>query len=177
MTQLTKHGINRINERVGTKFKEKILIKKVKKEGFVVHNFCGDFYDYLLNKANKGASLKIYNNMIYVLSPNKKNFITVYPIPQKFQPIEQYLITGAMSQLIYFPKYFINKDIWIITISDIETLGILKNVNCINDKTVEVIIQKYDNNYLTIPIEDIKSIRVNNNYMNDELLEFFNDLK
>ena len=175
MVKLTKHGINRINERVGTEYEEKNLINKVKQYGHPIHSFNGDFYDYLLNKTNKGGKLKVYKNMIYVLSSNKKNFLTVYPVPSKFIPIEQYLLDHNMSNLIYYPKYYINKEISIRSINDIIVKGILKNVNFVNNKTTELLIQTYNNYYLTLAIEEVKSILFDDEVIYDEYLEIFKD--
>ena len=175
MTKLTKHGINRINQRIGSKYEEKILIKKAKKYGYPIDYFTGEFYDYLLNKSNKGGKIKIYDNMIYILSSNKKNFITVYPIPNKFLPIEEYLININMCQLLYHPLNFINKDVLITTVVGKNISGILKKVTSANDKTVSISIQTYSDSTLTLSIEELQNIKVDNEHMYNELLNVFGD--
>ena len=175
MVKLTKHGTFRMKHRVEGFFNQNNLMQKVKKDGYSYHDFDGIFYNYLLGKIQKGCSLKIYNNMIYILSPNKKTFITVYPVPKKYLPIESYLLDTSMSLLIYYPNSFINKEVLITLKNKIPVTGILKNVTIINDKTVELYVKTYDNYNLKIPVKEIELIKQDNNHMFDELLRKFTE--
>lgn len=96
----TIHAKNRYSERTDvSKNSTKHNTKYAYKNGTPISKFTGDFYNYLFFKQrhNSRVSVKVYNNNVYIFDNINKKLITVYPVPEKFLPVEQYKIKQGQN--------------------------------------------------------------------------------
>lgn len=171
MKHLTKHGKKRIHERVGTNFREISLVKNAIKNGNSPNVFYDSFHDYLYNKETSRIKVKVYQNKIYFITKNSHRLITVYPVPEKYLPVEQYLVPCEIYSFIQKIISLNHKPVTVTLHNNVVINGILdiyddtKLLNKIN-------IIKYDNTILTIKIKKVLSIELDNEHIN---LNFFNE--
>lgn len=91
MVKIGNHAKQRASERldVSTKNERVKLFKIAMHSGIPTHDFKDELFDYLIKKHNKpGVGIKVYQDNIYVYK--NKFVITVFPIPDRFKPVEQY---------------------------------------------------------------------------------------
>lgn len=93
--KLTYHGRKRVNERTNINENKTAFMRKVSRLGKTKNMYRGKFYQYLSSKS-RGTVVKVYNNYIYIMAKNSKSLITVYPVPEKYLPTEQYEISKKL---------------------------------------------------------------------------------
>lgn len=100
--RVSQHAKLRANQRLNLSYKAERnkQFNKALKNGISYKSFGGDFYNYLLKKKNKNKNtgIKVYNNNIYVYKG--KLIITVYPVPEKYIPVESYLSSFLNNGLL-----------------------------------------------------------------------------
>ena len=138
--KLTRHVVKRANERLNIEgTPSDSVIKKMMKYGMTIGDFTGDFYSYLQyvkTKKYKSISIRVLYDSILIYNKNSKRAITVYPVPPKFLPIEQYIkseenreVTKLMQELRSLLGYTIKIDLQVLTIKPNDvTVGL-----CIDD--------------------------------------------
>lgn len=145
--KLTRHVVKRANERLSVEgLPPDDVVKKMMKYGLTVGDFTGDFYSYLQyikTKKFKSIRIRVMYDSILIYNKNSKRAITVYPVPPKFLPIEQYIkqdsnkeVTALMQELRMMLGYDIVIDLQVLTIKP-------------NDITVGLCINDYFENYGT----------------------------
>lgn len=90
---LTEHVKKRNKERFGTSNK---LVKEVLLYGYTINDFAGPFHDYLMslkNKAGGAVNVKVKGSMLVVYNKRSQRAITTWVVPEKYMPIEQFLVT------------------------------------------------------------------------------------
>jgi hypothetical protein len=72
------------------------------KHGYKVRNFSGEFYEYLNSKQLRGAHYKIcvYEDYIYVFDTRLKRMLTIYPVPEEYLPISQWITDNTSPCII-----------------------------------------------------------------------------
>ena len=98
--KLSKHAKVRAKQRLNISHKPDRTkqFKQALLHGVHYTKYCGDFYTYLENKKKKHSAnigIKIFNNNIYIYKG--KLVITVYPVPNKYRPVDQYLTSFLKS--------------------------------------------------------------------------------
>lgn len=166
-TRLTKHGKRRIHERVNTSQNSNSLVRIVSQKGKSKGMYQGKFHQYLASKSLSGARVKVYQDNIYILSKNTKRLITTYKVPDKYLPVELYEIGNDILALAYLVKMHINKPV-IIKLKDD---SILKGY--IDGEYEPEIMSKFilitENEDMLIELEDVESIEVDLELLNEEL--------
>lgn len=170
MGKLTKHGVKRFKQRVNTEQNISVAYKKALREGLNKEDFTGEFYQYLLEKTHSGKRLKIFKDKIYVSTRNSKKFVTVFDIPSKYIPIDQYMITENKKEILYYPEYYINKDVSIKLENDIIIKGILDKVEYEENISQKFIVKLHSEDVLIeVEAKDIDNIIIDTDYLNEEL--------
>lgn len=170
MKRVTKHGRKRLKQRNVNQCRNGIS-NNARKYGKTKRYFEGEFYEYLLNRTSRGCSVKVYKNDIYIFGKTSKNLITTYPIPERFLPIEQYLIESDKRHIIENVSRYSNKDVVITLKNNIEIKGI------IIDKVYNELMQLYEtivktNNYIiNLSIDYIENIELDYDEFNNGLLQ------
>ena len=69
--------------------------RKALRYGLTPKQFIGPFHDYLLSKLkkHKNSKIRIYCEYIYIYAGKK--LITMYPVPDKYRPVETFLKSYA----------------------------------------------------------------------------------
>ena len=155
--RLTSHGKKRISERINATSKTTLKLKPYDLSRIAYMNgkskddFEGKFKQYIESKSKKGRKVKIYSNYVYIYS-NKK-LLTLFAVPDKYLPIQQYEKNNILNKIdLYYDK--------------------LISIKCFNDDKFEGIIDKeykseYNNKLLLsteygkkfIKLKHIKKIR------------------
>ena len=170
MKRVTKHGRKRLKQRNVNQCRNGIS-NNARKYGKTKRYFEGEFYEYLLNRTSRGCSVKVYKNDIYIFGKTSKNLITTYPIPERFLPVEQYLIESDKRHIIENVSRYSNKDVVITLKNNIEIKGI------IIDKVYNELMQLYEtivktNNYIiNLSIDYIENIELDYDEFNNGLLQ------
>lgn len=172
MKKISRHGKERIEERLGLDFNNKILFKNALMYGFSKENFSEDLYMFLYNKTLKGAKIKVYKDFIFVISKNKKKLITTYPIPKCFLPLENFFINTGKSKLLYFTEEFINKEVVLELNNNMKIHGTLKYFYG-KYFAEKIVIKCQDNQYYIINSNIIDNIYINMNAITEELFKEF----
>ena len=90
---ISEHAKMRAAERLSMTRRDEIVHKfrSALMYGLSPSNFKGPFYAYLMSKLrkNKYCTVKIYCDFVYVHRKNK--LITMFPVPEKYLPIKQWL--------------------------------------------------------------------------------------
>ena len=170
MKKVTKHGRKRLKERNVNQGRNGIFTS-ARLRGKTSFYYEGDFRDYLVSRMSSGVQVKVYKNNIYIYSRNSKNLITTYPVPEKYLPVEQYLLEDSKRYAIENIRLYFRKDC-IITLKNGEIVkgiieyklfddyGHLKGI-VVNDKELF----EYE-----IMIDDIESVQLNSEDFNKELI-------
>ena len=169
MKIVSKHAQKRIEERLKENNSSKVkLFKSAIKSGNEKECYCGDFYKYLYGKSLKGQKIKVYNNNIFIMTRKGKILITVYPVPNRFIPTEQYLINKEKSIVYYNIHKFYNKEIKLLIDQKIKASGILKKI--IGSSYAELIeLQTYTGSIICIDTHHIDYIHNDIEHVNQEL--------
>lgn len=100
---MTQHVIKRTRERADLNGKSaNTLVKETMQYGLSPGDFVGDFYSYLhyiKGKKYKSIGIRVFDNNILVYNKKSRKAITLYQVPEKFLPIEQYRISKANEKL------------------------------------------------------------------------------
>lgn len=170
MKRVTRHGRKRLKQRNINQGRNGIS-NNARMYGKTKRYFEGEFYEYLLSKSSRGCSVKVYKNDIYIYGKTSKNLITTYPIPEKFLPVEQYLIEEDKMRVIDNAKKFSNKDVIITLKNNIIVKGIIIE-RVYNDlmQLFETLV-KINNNTINLSIDYIDKIELDYDEFNNQLLE------
>lgn len=98
--KITRHAYKRFFERTNFTAKQQShSAKQAWKYGRKVAEFCDPFYSYLIDKQLSGdrTSVRIYDKNIYVFDNRHQRLITVYPVPERFVPVKQFLAKGKQK--------------------------------------------------------------------------------
>lgn len=90
--KISNHAKKRCHERFGVSNK---VIKEIMMYGNPAAYYEGEFGEYLISvqNARKGAVIpKVKNEMIVIYNKRSQRAITVYGVPEKFRPSDEYLI-------------------------------------------------------------------------------------
>lgn len=96
---VSSHAKKRLNERVGIKSDYGNLFNNIKKYGKTKRQFQGEFYKYL-NSKDRGKTIKVFNDCIYIFSKTKKKLITTYKVPKSYLPTSKYEINNKVFLLM-----------------------------------------------------------------------------
>ena len=153
---LTYHGKKRVNERTNISENKTAFIRKVSRLGKTKNMYKGKFYQYLSSKS-RGSRVKVYDNYIYIMAKNSKSLITVYPVPEKYLPTEQYEVSKNLLSKSAKVNNFLDKMVTILMKDgSIVTGYILKEFVPMTMKKVTIIKEKEQ---IKIDIDDIEEIK------------------
>lgn len=92
--RVSTHGKKRIRERLNQSLTNRnvnSLFKVALKKGYTPRMFIDcDLKDYMMTHT-KHNSIKIFNGDVFIYNGSKKILYTVWKVPSKFLPVEQYL--------------------------------------------------------------------------------------
>ena len=112
--KITKHAYKRFSERTDfTPNQRNHNANQAWKHGYKISQFDEPFYSYLFEKQLEGdkTSVKVWDENIYVFDNRHKRLVTVYPVPEQFLPIKQYLSFKPVPCVIKVNDlYFISED-------------------------------------------------------------------
>lgn len=100
---ITHHAKERTLERTDYSIAElKNKSKTAFKHGYKIRSFSGELYDYLYTKQIRGANyiVRVFENNIYIFDAQLKRMITIYPVPEEYLPVENYLHTHGSPCII-----------------------------------------------------------------------------
>ena len=96
-SKLTNHVIKRTSERVDLNGKTaNKQVREMMQYGLPPGAFTGDFYSYLhyiRTKKYKSIGVRVMDNYILLYNKNSRRAITLYAVPEKFLPVEQYILS------------------------------------------------------------------------------------
>ena len=102
-SKMTSHVIQRTKERVDLNGKSSnTFVKEAMQFGLAPSDFVGDFYSYLHHikaKKYKSIGIRVFENNILVYNKNSRTAITIYSVPKKYLPVEQYKVTSKTKRL------------------------------------------------------------------------------
>lgn len=169
MKRVTKHARKRLRQRNINKGRNGIAIS-AKKNGKSKFYFEGAFHDYLSLKSSAGKIIKVYNNDIYIYSKSSNNLITMYAVPKKYIPVEQYLIDEKKRYAIERSGMYFKRDCNIIQKNGIIIKGIIiKKIYDDKDRMIAIIVLDKQNNYHKISIDNIELIDLNKEAFNKRI--------
>lgn len=100
---ITYHAKKRTLERTEMNLTElKHASENAYKYGYRIRAFTGELHEYLMSKQLRGANylLRVYENNIYIFDARLKRLLTIYSIPEKFLPVENYISCSASPCII-----------------------------------------------------------------------------
>lgn len=99
-TKVTKHGKRRLKERLNVFNAYAMEMKSSKVNGKRFYNYKGAFFYYLNSKTN--GEIRVYKDNIFLFGKGRrsKKLITVFPVPERFLPINQYLIDDDVLEKV-----------------------------------------------------------------------------
>lgn len=102
-SKLTRHAIKRTYERTNLDGKSaNKLIKELMQFGLPPSAYTGDFYSYLHHirtKKYNSIGVRVLHNYILLYNKRSRKAITIYPVPEKFLPLDQYIISKNNEKL------------------------------------------------------------------------------
>lgn len=170
MKRVTKHGKKRLKQRNVNQGRNGIS-NNARMYGKTKRYFDGEFYEYLLNKSLRGCSVKVYKNDIYIFGKTSKNLITTYPIPEKFLPVEQYLIEKEKMNVIDNVKKYSNKDVIITLKNDLIVKGIIIERFYNELLQLHEALIKFNNNTICLNIDYIDRIELDYEEFNNQIMQ------
>lgn len=170
MKRVTKHGRKRLKQRNVNQCRNGIS-NNARKYGKTKRYFEGEFYEYLLNRTSRGCSVKVYKNDIYIFGKTSKNLITTYPIPERFLPIEQYLIESDKRHIIENVKKYSNKDVVITLKNDLIIKGTIIERFYNELLQLHETLVKFNNNTICLNIDYIDRIELDYEEFNSKIMQ------
>ena len=170
MKKVTKHGRKRLKQRNINQGRNGIS-NNARMYGKTKRYFEGEFYEYLLNKSLRGCSIKVYKNDIFIFGKTSKNLITTYPIPEKYLPVEKYLIEEEKMHVIDNAKKYSNKDVIITLKNNLIVKGV------IIEKIYNELMQLYETlvifngNTINLSIDYIDRIELDYEEFNNQIMQ------
>lgn len=119
---VSSHAKKRLKERVGIKNDYGTLLNSIKKYGKTKKQFQGEFYKYL-NSKDRGKTIKVFNECIYIFSKSKKKLITTYKVPKSYLPTIKYEINNEVFMLLCDIRKTLGYEIKITLKNDEELIG------------------------------------------------------
>lgn len=170
MKKVTKHGRKRLKERNINQGRNGIYTS-ARLRGKTSFFFEREFRDYLESRMSSGVQVKVYKNNIYIYSRNSKNLITTYPVPEKYLPVEQYLVDNNKRYAIENIRVYYRKDC-IITLKDGEVIKGIIECKLFDDygHLIGIIVNDKEFFEYQIMIDDILSVQLNTEDFNKELI-------
>jgi len=92
--RLTKHASNRVHERFNGSNKH---VKEVMMYGYPSACFEGPLHDFMESIKNRGSNaitVKVKGKMLVIYNKRSQRAITTFEVPEKYMPIENYLLKG-----------------------------------------------------------------------------------
>ena len=89
--RLSEHAKMRGHERFNVPNR---LLKEIMMHGYTVHDFEGQFYNYLCSVKAKGpkqTNVKVKDNIMVIYNKRSQRAITTYKVPDRYMPVENYL--------------------------------------------------------------------------------------
>lgn len=170
MKKVTKHGRKRLKERNINQGRNGIFTS-ARLRGKTSFYFEGEFRDYLISRMSSGIQVKVYKNNIYIYSRNSKNLITTYPVPEKYLPVEQYLVDNNKRYAIENIRIYYRKDC-IVTLKDEEIIKGIIEYKLYDDygNLLGIVVNDKECFEYEIMIDDIESVQLNSEDFNKELI-------
>ena len=170
MKRVTKHGKKRLKQRNINQGRNGIS-NNARMYGKTMRYFDGEFYEYLLNRSLRGCSVKVYKNDIYIFGKTSKNLITTYPIPDKYLPVEQYLIEEEKMHVIDNAKKYSNKDVIITLKNDLIVKGVI--IEKVYNELMQLYetLVKFDGNIVCLNIDYIDRIELDYEEFNNQIMQ------
>ena len=167
----TNHGKKRVIERVDTNLKSSTLVHNASQYGKSINEYKGKFKQYLLSKDRPRNRIKIYNNNLFVFSKNSKRLITVYPVPEKYIPLEKYEVAEEILSLNNKLKTLSNFPV----VVELKNKGLKSGYLEITEELdkVNYFILKTDIRSEKIKKEDVKDVRIDEKTIYEEMSELF----
>ena len=98
---VTHHAKERLTERTSLSLKNfKKQSTFIYKHGYKIRCFTGELYSYLVSKQLDGGEyvVRVWEEYVFIYNSRLKRLLTVYPIPECYLPISQYLLDGSNSE-------------------------------------------------------------------------------
>ena len=170
MKKVTKHGRKRLKERNNDRGRNGIF-SLAKIRGKMSADFEGEFHEYLESRMSRGSMVKVYKNNIYIYSKTSKILITTYPVPEKFLPVEQYLILNDKKIIKRNIGLYFKMDC-IITLLDQSIINGIIQYKLYDEegKTAGIVVSDNNFNEYEIMIDDIETVELDNEKYNRELV-------
>lgn len=167
-SKLTYHGRHRVSERV-TRVQNKVsLVGRVSRLGKTKNMYFGKFHQYLDSKSKNGK-IKVYQEYIYILTKNSRKLITVYPVPRKYLPTEQYEITKELYTKTMKINSHVDEEVIVTTKDGMIFRGIIKK-EFIPTK-MKIVTLHVDDQSISFSIDDIVDVVSPTSILNTSLEE------
>lgn len=127
--KITRHAYRRFSERTEFSAKQRNHnANQAWKCGYKIAQFMEPFYSYLNSKQLEGdrTSVKVFGENIYVFDNRHKRLVTVYPVPEEFLPIKQYVCKPSSPCVIKV------NDSWYVS-EDGENPTVFKSIQSANN--------------------------------------------
>lgn len=157
MSSITAHGKQRLKERVEKEGRDLAYIRTVLNQGMGKNFFTGEFHKYLESKERRTSRVKVYRGNIYVFPKNSKRLITTYHIPEKFLPIENYMLNNKAEALLINSKMILEKMIKVHLNDGTILSGVVSSVTYTPEEKSLTLLD-IEGNIHMISLESIKSI-------------------
>ncbi len=158
--RVTSHGKKRMQERVNVYNNYKMTIRNVMNKGKTVDYYKGAFYYYLTRR--KKGYIRVYNNRIYVFGSryNKKRLITVFPVPEKYLPLDKYEINADIKRMVKVINEKVGMKVSITLKNDKVILGTSCPYEGLSQMAIRI--KTLDDKYLTIRGTKLKDFNILN---------------
>ena len=104
--KISHHAKQRASERldVNRKFERDKLFKRALRYGHPISEFAGDFENYLSGKKRaRNTGVKVYDGNVYIY--RNQTVITVFPVPEKYLPIEEHYASYIKNNPLLMKLY------------------------------------------------------------------------
>ena len=152
--KITHHARQRLNERVNLTKKRTSIANIAYCKGLTPLQYRGTFFQYLSTKKGK---VKVYHDYIYIFSKARKRLITVFPIPQKYLPVDKYKIPLEIINLANKINSLNSVNVKIITKDNLIVEGIL--IDFFRPQTMQKVRIKKAMEIVKIDIDNIEEIK------------------